>query len=349
MALTAPSEILVSVVVPFHNTSDYLAECIESVLAQTHAKFELLLVDNCSTDGSGEIAAHYVARDSRIRFMATERLLPQVENYNNALRHITPDSTYCKIVQADDWIYPNCLEEMIAAAQAAPNVALVGSYSLYEPMPGLSDTTYVGNTGLEHTCRLLPGTEAARRYLVDYIPMFGSPTCVMYRTSDILAKTDFYNLDSHNEDIESCLDVLRAGDFAFVHQVLSFNRRQSGSIFLHHTKNDGRLLDRAMILHKYAPLFLSSREAADVIDGARRAHYRALGHAVLSFKPRQYWDLHKNGLERIGEPLDYAKLAYYTVRALFDVAGNPKMAIGNWLRRHANRTTLPARAQRPRP
>lgn len=346
--MSSLAEILVSVVVPFHNTADYLGECIESVLAQTHRNFELLLVDNCSTDRSGEIAARYAATDPRIRFMRTPRLLPQVENYNNALRHIAPDSTYCKIVQADDWIYPNCLEEMVAAAQAAPNVALVGSYSLYEPMPGLSDTSYVGNTGLEHDRRLLSGTEAARLYLVDYIPMFGSPTCVMYRTSDVLSKSDFYNLNSHNEDIEACLDVLHSGNFAFVHQVLSFNRRQSGSIFLHHTRNDGLVLDRAMILHKYAPQFLSAEEAAKVMGAASHAHYRALGHAALSLKPRAYWELHKNGLERMGKPLDYAKLAYYTARALIDVAGNPKMAIGSWMRRHADRSTLPARAQRPR-
>ena len=58
---------LVSVVTPFYNTADYLRECIESVLAQTYTRFEYILVDNQSTDGSAEIAAEYSKRDSRIR------------------------------------------------------------------------------------------------------------------------------------------------------------------------------------------------------------------------------------------------------------------------------------------
>jgi cellulose synthase/poly-beta-1,6-N-acetylglucosamine synthase-like glycosyltransferase len=69
---------LVSVVTPFHNTVGYLEQCIKSVLSQSHGAFEYLLCDNCSTDGSTEIAERYAARDSRIRFMRFEELLPQV-------------------------------------------------------------------------------------------------------------------------------------------------------------------------------------------------------------------------------------------------------------------------------
>ena len=63
---------LVSVLTPFYNTAPYLAECIESVLAQTRGDFEYLLVDNCSTDGSDDIAAGYAARDPRIQERMTD-------------------------------------------------------------------------------------------------------------------------------------------------------------------------------------------------------------------------------------------------------------------------------------
>src|ERR1700747_3594574 len=100
---------LVSVVTPFFNTAPYLAECIESVLAQSFAQFEYILMDNCSTDGSSEIAASYASHDSRIRLIRCSQFLSQLANYNRALAAISDTSTYCKIVQADDYIFPDCL------------------------------------------------------------------------------------------------------------------------------------------------------------------------------------------------------------------------------------------------
>ena len=66
MAVEAP---LVSVVTPFYNTAAWLTECIESVLAQTYHNWEYILVDNCSADGSTEIARRYAKTDSRIRYV----------------------------------------------------------------------------------------------------------------------------------------------------------------------------------------------------------------------------------------------------------------------------------------
>ena len=60
---TLASRPLVSVVTPFYNTAPYLAQCIESVLTQTYPHFEYILMDNCGTDGSGEIAESYPRRE----------------------------------------------------------------------------------------------------------------------------------------------------------------------------------------------------------------------------------------------------------------------------------------------
>ncbi len=61
------SKPIVSVLIPVYNVKDYLGRCIESVLAQSEASFELLLVDDGSTDGSGEICDQYVSKDKRVR------------------------------------------------------------------------------------------------------------------------------------------------------------------------------------------------------------------------------------------------------------------------------------------
>jgi hypothetical protein len=55
--------------------------------------------------------------------------LSVVENYNHTVRQISAESKYCKIVFAEDWIYPNCIEEMVRAAECHPSVGLVGGYT----------------------------------------------------------------------------------------------------------------------------------------------------------------------------------------------------------------------------
>src|SRR5215510_4357832 len=83
---------LVSVLTPFYNTAAYLSECIESVLKQTYTEFEYILADNCSTDGSAEIADNYARQDSRIRLIRYSDFVAQLPNYNRALREISKSS-----------------------------------------------------------------------------------------------------------------------------------------------------------------------------------------------------------------------------------------------------------------
>ena len=57
----------ISVIVPVYNTEQYLPRCIDSILIQTYTDFELLLIDDGSTDSSGAICDEYAAKDSRVR------------------------------------------------------------------------------------------------------------------------------------------------------------------------------------------------------------------------------------------------------------------------------------------
>ena len=102
-----------SVVVPVYNTEKYLQECIDSVLAQTFDDFELILVDDGSTDKSGAICDNYCQLDGRIR----------VIHQNNggvtaARKHgmEVAEGEYISFIDSDDWIEPNMYQDMLTYA-----------------------------------------------------------------------------------------------------------------------------------------------------------------------------------------------------------------------------------------
>ena len=301
---------LVSVVTPFFNTAPYLAECIESVLRQTYQNWEYILADNCSTDGSGEIAASYAGRDPRVRLVRETAFLDQLSNYNRALTYPSAAGRYCKMVQADDWIFPNCLEEMVRAAESAPDVALVGSLSMYEER--------VCHDGLPYRCHVVPGVEMLRRSLRDDLPVFGSPTCVMYRSSDVLARRPFFEVGSPFADTEVCFDLLRTGQFAFVHQVLTFNRRQEGSTWVRLTPHQPQQLHDVPLTQRYGPRLFAPREFEDLANRVSDDYYRFLGRAVIEGRPSEFWDYHVGGLKWAGQRISASRLWRYALWELLD-------------------------------
>src|ERR1700691_1872310 len=101
MQMSEVEQPLVSVLTPVYNGEPYLAECIESILAQTYSAWEYIIVDNCSTDGTSEIAARYAKQDRRICVHRNDTLLPIIANHNRAFRLISPNSKYCKVVSGD--------------------------------------------------------------------------------------------------------------------------------------------------------------------------------------------------------------------------------------------------------
>src|SRR5260370_13889615 len=120
----------VSVVIPLYNYEQYLPECIESVLRQTYENWELVVVNNCSTDRSGEIAEQYAQKDARIRVHHNVDFVDTYGNHNIACQQIAPDSAYCKVLCADDWLFPECLAQMVEVGEAQPSAGVIGAYRL---------------------------------------------------------------------------------------------------------------------------------------------------------------------------------------------------------------------------
>ncbi|MGW4893504.1 glycosyltransferase family 2 protein [Kitasatospora sp. NPDC004240] len=101
-----------SVVVPIYNVERYLAECLDSIIAQTFQDFECVLVDDGSTDSSASIAEQYVARDSRFRLVRQENKGLGAAR-NTGWRHIDPAAEYLTFVDSDDTLPPGAYELMV--------------------------------------------------------------------------------------------------------------------------------------------------------------------------------------------------------------------------------------------
>ena len=89
-----------------------------------------------------EVARRYAAKDLRIRIHENQHFLSVIPNHNVALRQISPKSKYCKVVLGDDWIFPECLERMVAIGEEHPSVGLVGAYVLEGQRVGLTGLPY---------------------------------------------------------------------------------------------------------------------------------------------------------------------------------------------------------------
>lgn len=102
----------ISVIVPIYNVEPYLRRCIDSVLAQTFADFELILVDDGSPDACGAICDEYAKQDSRIAVIHQEN--KGVSAARNAGLKIATGN-YVSFIDPDDWIEPEMVQTMVSA------------------------------------------------------------------------------------------------------------------------------------------------------------------------------------------------------------------------------------------
>ena len=100
-----------SVCIPTYNGSDYLEECLDSIFAQTFNNYEIVIVDDHSTDDSFEIANHYASKENRIRVYRNKRNLGLVNNWNHCIG--LAKGEWIKFVFQDDLLKFNCLEKMM--------------------------------------------------------------------------------------------------------------------------------------------------------------------------------------------------------------------------------------------
>ncbi len=306
---------VVSVVTPVYNGERHLAECIESVLAQRFTSWEHVIVDNASRDGSLDIARRYAAKDPRIRVVARTSHLDVIGSHNAALREMSAQSRYCKVLQGDDWLFPDCLGAMVALADGHPRVGLVSAYRL--------DGAWVDLDGVPPEHAAVPGAVMARLGLLGGPYVFGAPSATLIRSDIVRARDPFYDPACIHADEAACYEVLRHADFGFVHQVLTYRRRDpddATTMSSFARRMNTYLPGSLWILQRYGPCFLTPDEYRRRLS-ERFAEYDVfLAEALVRRRDADFWTYHRRALESLGRPLCRRRLL---VTALVRAARRP--------------------------
>jgi glycosyltransferase involved in cell wall biosynthesis len=116
----------ISIIMPVYNSEQYLAESIDSIIAQTYTDWELIVIDDSSTDGSRAIAQGYTERDARIRIVSNTHEKGLAGALNCGLSHVR--GAYIARADGDDINVPERLQIEYNYLQSHPSIDIVGSW-----------------------------------------------------------------------------------------------------------------------------------------------------------------------------------------------------------------------------
>ena len=304
-------EPLVSVITPAYNEEAYVAECIESVLNQSYRNFEYIIVDNFSSDDTASIVEKYRQKDGRIRSFRNSQTVPVNENHNIGFRNICQDSVYCKIVDADDWLYPDCLQKMVKLASTDEHIGFVGVYRF------VGDKLDPGSVPFPIT--RVPGSDVCRGYMLKNGYPFGAPSSFLYRSDLVRSRQDFYEKSVPAADLNVFLEFLDQYDMGFVHEILAFSRARIGSEMDWRVKFDTLYLDFLDMLARYGKKYLSERELSSATNSHLNDYYRRLGMRFWNREDPKFWEYHERKLRELGynlsKPRVWLNAAGYAVEA----------------------------------
>lgn len=198
----------ISVCMPIYNSAPYLREAVDSVLSQEGAAFELILVDDCSDDGSREIAQSYAGRDPRVRVMPNAANLGMVANWNRCLELCTGE--YVHFLLGDDLLCGrDALALMAAELDRDPEIALVASARRI--VDSVSQQLRMASSFRDCS---IDGERLIRICLAEARNLIGEPSVVMFRRRD--AGYGFDDRYRQFVDLEMWIRLLQRGSMRYL-------------------------------------------------------------------------------------------------------------------------------------
>jgi glycosyltransferase involved in cell wall biosynthesis len=170
----------ITVSIPVFNGHDYISDCINSVLKQSYTSFELLIIDNCSTDDTKSIVLDY--DDHRIRYIRNNSNIGAFNNFNKCIKMATGD--YFVLLPHDDLLLSGALEQFVLALKNE-KIGFV-----YSAMQVIDENGDILHTKINHLSNKSFTSEEA---IMDIIKNFMPIQCAMVRT-EILKKLGGFDL-----------------------------------------------------------------------------------------------------------------------------------------------------------
>ena len=203
---------LVSVCLASYNAGGYLEATVKSVVDQTYENWELIIVDDCSTDKTQEVVSSVAARfgDPRMRVFANPVRLGMVANWNRAVE--LANGQFIKVLGQDDILKPDCLAVQVASMDRHPQVTVV-----------TCARQVVGPTGKPILVRrffpregIYDGLETIRRCVLAGVNIVGEPVSVLFRASTLGKRELFEAGMVYCPDVDFWLRLLAQGDLYFI-------------------------------------------------------------------------------------------------------------------------------------
>jgi glycosyltransferase involved in cell wall biosynthesis len=209
----------VSVCIPAHNAAGFLAETIESALAQTWGDYDLLVCDNASTDETPAICARYASRG--LRYQRFDELVGQAGNWNRCC-DLAPGRLVV-LLHADDLLEPDHLGRAVALMENHPGVALTHCSIRHIS----SDGREIGLRRLFSADRVVEGKEFFDRMLVEGCLI--NPAGVMMRATALRRAGRFSEQIRWGVDWHMWLRLCLQGDIAYIAEPLARYRHHAAS------------------------------------------------------------------------------------------------------------------------
>lgn len=311
---------LLSIVTPCYNGEKHLRAAAQSVLDQSYTKFEYIIVNNASTDRTGEIADEIAASDPRVRVVHNTELLPIMQNWNFAMRQISADSAFVTMLCADDVLYPEFLERMYEAGSSSDRIGVIGCYRLE------------GRNVAPQFTGLLPEVSSGRRVCranlrMDY-RMFCCPSAMMYRASLVREAERFFDEDYIHSDVRVCYELLQDNDFAFCQRVLVALALHDATVSAQIVDRKGtNELERLMMTQQFGPHFFSPAELKPLLKIIERKYYRDMASRMIVQDRKELLKFHRQRWEETGGRFSHLLLFREMTRAFFGRLVDVKRAI----------------------